>query len=262
MSYYQSKTVWITGASSGIGKALTKAFSQAGANLIISSRNSSKLEEVKKECQQPEKVHMLPLDLKENSLAGEWADQAWNLNGKVDILINNGGIGQFGSVLDTDLNIERRIFEVNYFGAVALTKAILPKMIKQGGGRIIGIGSIAGKFGQAKLAAYSASKAALILYYESLKEELIDTAVKVQIVSPGFINTNVTLNSLDSSGQPLNRNSPAQEHGMTTTSFAKRFLKVPKSNKFHTYIGKKELLAVPFHAMAPRLFYKLLRKSK
>lgn len=260
MSYYTNKTVWITGASSGIGEATTKALSLEGANLIISARRENELKRVKNECAAPEKVKILPLDLEKNENAEEWAQQAWQLFSGIDILINNGGIGQFGSVLETKSEVERKIFEINYFGNIAMTKAVLPKMLEAGKGHVVAISSIAGNFGQANLAAYSASKAAVNLYYESLKEELVKSPVKIQVVSPGFIQTNVTINSLRPDGTKINKNSPAQENGMPTEGFAKKLLKELQKNKFHPYIGNKELLAVPVHAVAPGLFYKLLRK--
>lgn len=260
MSFYQGKTIWITGASSGIGEATAKLLSSQGANLILSARRSAELERVKAESAHPDKIQILPLDLENHHLAGSWADEAWKMFDGVDILINNGGIGQFGPSLETKNEVERKIFEINYFGNVALSKAILPKMLKAGKGKVLTIGSIAGKFGQANLAAYSASKAAVILYYESLKEEMIKTPVDIQVVSPGFIQTSVTLNSLDPSGEKLNKNSPAQENGMPAGSFAKKLLKVMQKNKFHSYIGGKELLAVPMHTFTPGILYKMLRK--
>ena len=260
MSYFQGKTVWITGASSGIGEAIAKALSSSGAKVIISARRTKELERVKSECSNPDSVHILPLDLLENQKAPQWVKDAWKAFDGVDILINNGGIGQFGSVIDTTQEVERKIFETNYFAHVAITKAILPKMIEAGKGQILTIGSIAGKFGQANLAAYSASKAAVILYNESLKEELHKTPIKIQVVSPGFIKTDVTINSLQPDGTKIMKNSPAQENGMPAAKFAKQLLKVLKKNKFHSYIGNKELLAVPLHTFAPGLLYKMLRK--
>lgn len=260
MSAFNSKIIWITGASSGIGEALVKSFAEAGANLIISSRRKHELERVKQESAHPEKIEILPLDLEESGKAEDWVKEAWQKFGGIDILINNGGIGQFGSVIDTKSAVERKIFEINYFGTIALTKAVLPMMINQGKGRIIAIASIAAKFGQPNLAAYSASKAALLLYFESLKEELHGTPLVVQVVSPGFINTQVTMNSLNAEGHALRKNSPAQENGMPADAFAKKLLNVAQSNRFHSYIGNKELLAVPLHTLWPKLFYKLLRK--
>ncbi len=133
-------------------------------------------------------------------------------------------------------------------------------MLEAGKGQITVISSMAGKFGQANLAAYSASKAAVTLYYESLKEELYKTPVKIQVVSPGFIQTNVTINSLRPDGSKVEKNSPAQENGMPTDVFAKKLLKAMKSDKFHHYIGNKELLAIPLHTFVPGLLYRMLRK--
>lgn len=262
MSFFLSKTIWVTGASSGIGEALVKAFSKEGANLVISARRTEELERVKQGSANPERISILPIDLELNDHADDWVKEAWSRFNGIDILVNNGGIGQYGSVVETKIEVERKVFETNYFGTIALTKAILPRMLEARSGKIIATASIAGKFGQRNLAAYSASKAALILYYESLKEELIDTPVKVQVISPGFINTQVTVNSLNVDGKPLNKNSPAQENGMHAANFAKQFLKSIQKSRFHVYIGNKELLAVPLHGLVPNLFYKLLRRSK
>ena len=260
MSYFKGKTIWVTGASSGIGEATAKALSDKGCQLILSARRVNELERVKNECANPDSIQILPLDLLNNNEAPKWVDTAWNAFNGVDILINNGGIGQFGSVIETSEEVERKIFETNYFAHVSITKAILPKMLNTNKGQIVTIGSIAGKFGQANLAAYSASKAAVILYNESLKEELHKTPIKIQVVSPGFIKTDVTINSLRPDGTKIMKNSPAQENGMPTDVFAKQLMKVLKNDKFHSYIGNKELLAVPLHTFVPGLLYKMLRK--
>ena len=261
MEYFTGKTIWITGASSGIGEALAKKLASQNVQLILSARRLEELERVKSECPHPENIRILPLDLEQNSQAHEWVDAAWKTFGSIDILVNNGGIGQFGNALETDERVERKLFEINYFGNIALTNHLLPKMLEAEKGQIMAISSIAGKFGQPKLAAYSASKGALTLYYESLKEELINSPVKLQVVSPGFIKTSVTLNSLKPDGSIMNTNSPAQENGMPADVFAEKLMKAIRSSKFHTYIGNKELLAVPFHAVLPGLFYKLIRKN-
>ncbi len=261
MGYFSEKTIWITGASSGIGEALAKELSKDGAKLILSARRENELVRVQQACAHPEKVKILPLDLEQHEQADDWVKKAWGLFGGIDGLVNNGGVGQFGDSLETDDHVERKLFEVNYFGNVALTKRLLPKMLEAQKGQIMAISSIAGKFGQAKLAAYSASKGALTLYYESLKEELYHTPVKIQVVSPGFIQTSVTLNSLKPDGSKMNKNSPAQENGMPARVFAKKLKKVMQGSKFHRYIGRKELLAVPIHTVWPSAFYKLIRKN-
>lgn len=260
MTYFSGKTIWITGASSGIGEATAKLLSATGANLILSARRTNELERVKQACPHHENIKLVTLDLEQHQQAANWVNEAWPLFDGVDILINNGGIGQFSLALETKDEVEQKIMDINFFGNIKLAKALLPKMQVQTSGQILSIGSIAANFGQANLAAYSASKAALKLYYESLKEELLQTPIIIQVVSPGFINTNVTLNSLKADGSKMNKNSPAQEKGMPADAFAKKLLKALESKKFHTYIGNKELLAVPLHGVLPDLFYKLIRK--
>ncbi len=259
---FKDKNVWITGASSGIGEALSKELSDRGAKLILSARRSDQLQRVQNECSHPESIGVFPLDLEKNEQASKWVEACWKQYGPIDVVISNGGIGQLGESLHTLEAVERKIFEINYFGSVALTKALLPRMLSHGNGHILVISSITGKFGQAKLAAYSASKAALLLYYESLNQELKYSPVKIQVVSPGFIQTNVSLNSLLPDGSRSNANSPAQENGMPPGIFAKKLIKVMGRNRFHSYIGRKELIAVPLHAVFPGLFYCLLGNKK
>lgn len=258
MGYFTNKKVWITGASSGIGKAAAQALNAAGAEVLLSARREDLLYAVKESCSIPERVHILPIDLEKSVDAKLWLAEALQLMGGLDILLANAGIGQSGYALDTLDEVERKIFEINYHGHLKLSKTVLQHFLQQGGGQIMAIASIAGKFGQRKLAAYSASKAALLLYYESLWQELKSEPIKLQVVSPGFINTEVTLNSLDTKGERLNKNSKAQENGMPAEVFAQKLLKVMEGKRFHSYIGGKELLAVPLHAISPQLFYKLL----
>lgn len=254
------KTYWITGASSGIGKALALHLAEAGHYLLISSRNPQALEAVRTQCAFPDRVKILPLDLAQHERATEWTAQAVDLMDRIDVLINNGGVGQFGSAMETKPEVEQHLYAVNFHAPIALAKALLPHLQQQGGGKIVSIASIAGEFGQRNLAAYSASKAALIRYMESWKEELHGSNVSLQVISPGFINTSVTLNSLDAQGNPLNKNSSAQEKGMPAAAFAAKAAKVMQGNRFYSRIGRKELLAIPLHFFIPALFYRLLRK--
>ena len=119
---FDNKTVWITGASSGIGKGLALAFSNSGANIIISARNEQKLKEVKAACKNPDKVQILPLDLVDFSTFKEKVKTANNFFNGIDILVNNGGISQRSYAVDTELKVDQQIFEVNYFGTIALNK--------------------------------------------------------------------------------------------------------------------------------------------
>jgi short-subunit dehydrogenase len=171
-------------------------------------------------------------------------------------------MGHLGTVLNMSDEVERRVMETNFWGAVALTKAVLPEMIARGSGQIWTVASILGFFGSPKLAAYAASKFAVVGYFESLQYELRNTGVHVGLVSPGFINTNVTLSSLDSEGKPLGKNSIAQEKGMNPEVFAGKFAAKAcrKNPRKHLLIGRAEILSVPFKRLFPKLFFMIYGK--
>ena len=257
----QNCVYWITGASSGIGEALTKDLNKQGHRIVISARREEELQRVQSECDFPEKISIVPLDLAEYSASTEWAEKALSCFGTIDTVIANGGVGQFGMVRDNQWSVEKQMVDVNLLGTMALVRSILPSLLKKKSGRIIGIASIAGKFGQRNLAAYSAAKAGVIIWLESLREEVYDSNITVQVVSPGFIQTQVMLNSIKPDGTPYNTQGKAQEKGMPLADFVKKFNKVIAGRKFHYYIGRRELLAVPAHALARTLFYKLLRRN-
>jgi short-subunit dehydrogenase len=162
------KVVWITGASSGIGKAFVEYYHKKGCFVILSSRNLDALKDVVKGLDSNENTFVQALDLEKSDTFPEIVKSLIQQFGKIDILINNGGISQRGDASETALDIDRKIMEINYFGNIALTKALLPYFQKQKNGHIIVISSIAGKFGFYLRSAYSASKHALQGFYESL----------------------------------------------------------------------------------------------
>ncbi|MGV3546258.1 MAG: SDR family NAD(P)-dependent oxidoreductase, partial [Pedobacter sp.] len=171
----KNKVVWITGASSGIGEALVHELSAAGAKLIISSRNRDELFRVKQKCKNQIDVHVLSLDLEDSESLPTKAVDALRIYGHIDILINSGGISQRALALETDLKTEQRLMDVNFWGTVILSKAVLPQMIKRNTGSIVCVSSLVGKFGTRFRSAYSASKHALHGYFESLRIELDST---------------------------------------------------------------------------------------
>ncbi|MGB0886753.1 MAG: SDR family NAD(P)-dependent oxidoreductase [Vicingaceae bacterium] len=256
-----NKVIWVTGASSGIGEAIVYALAKENCKVIISARREEELNRVKANSKlSDENVLVLPIDLEQHQNAPEWTQKAIDKFNRIDILINNGGISQESFALNTTSEVEQKIMNINYFGNVALSKAVAPIMQQQQSGKIAIITSIAGKFGQAGLSTYSASKHALYGFYDSFRLELKKDNITVLLVSPGFINTNVTLNAVTGDGSINNQNSPAQENGMQPAVFAKKFIGVLKTNIYHKYIGSKELLAVPFKAFLPKLFYNLIYK--
>lgn len=255
------QVVWITGASSGIGAALVAEYARQGWHVIATARRADALEAVANSCPQREKIHVLPADLTQIDQLPALIQSAWDLHGGLDCCILNAGIGQWGSVEKTQLSVEEHVFALNYWSPVATIKALLPKMERAGFGRIVAIGSIASQFGQRKLAAYSASKGALHLYLESLKEELYDSPIRVQLVSPGNINTAIMMGSLKEDGSVLNKPGKAQEQGMDPAKLAHRIWRFAQGRRFHAVMTGFEGLALPLHYYFPRLFYRILRRN-
>lgn len=258
----RAQTVWITGASSGIGEALALTYNAKGYHTILSARRSEVLESIQKKLTHPEQSYLLPLDLEQHENAEAWYNQASGFTGSIDVLINNAGMGHLGTAIEMELDIERKVFEVNFWGAVALTKAVLPHMTSRNSGQIWTVSSILGHFGSPKLAAYAASKHAVVGYFESIQYELRKSEVHIGIVSPGFINTAVTLNSLGPDGVPIGKNSVAQEKGMLPLDFALKFLKLSTKRrpKKHLLIGRYEIHSVPFKRYLPKLFFMVYGK--
>lgn len=258
---YSNKVAWVTGASSGIGVEMVRQLAAAGANVILSSRNAEKLEEIRQTLKEPDNHLVLALDLEDSSNFEQLTAQVIAKFGQIDFLFNNGGLSQRSEAGDTPLEVDRRIMEINYFGNVALTKAVLPYMRKQQSGHFIVISSIAGKFGFFLRSAYSASKHALHGFYESLMLEEEKNGLKVTIACPGKINTNISVNALNESGGTHGEMDHNQETGMSSEECVKQLLSAVENNKKEVLIGNKEIKAVTLKRFLPKLFWKVIRKQ-
>jgi len=263
MSTFKNKVVWVTGASSGIGEALAKAFAKEGANLILSARRAEELQRVKNELQLPDSsVLILPFDLAAISTFNEQTKKVIETFGHIDILVCNGGISQRSLTKDTPLDIDRKIMEINFFGTIALTKSVLPHLLKQKSGHIVVTSSIAGKFGFYFRSTYSASKHALHGFFESLRMEIFNDNVKVLLVCPGKIRTNISLNAITEDGGKHSKMDAATNLGLSADDCATQILNGIKNNVEELYVGGKELRAVWVKRFFPKLFSKLIRKQK
>lgn len=258
----KNKVVWITGASSGIGEALVYAYNKLGAKLIISARNRDELFRVKGNCKNQFDVHVLSLDLEDTAELVNKTKEALKIYSKIDLLVNAGGLGQRSSVLETELSVEQKIMNVNFWGSVALSKAVLPEMIAKGGGQIVCISSVSGKFGRPDRAAYSASKHALHGYFDSLRTEVFSQNVQITLVCPGYIHTNLSLNAVTATGDVYGKMDDTQEKGLSAADCAKEIIKAVQQNKEEVYIGGKELKGVLFKRLFPERFSKYMRKNK
>lgn len=265
MNYFDNKVVWITGASSGIGQALSVALASQGARLILSSRNVKELERVKALCQQPDKIKVHPLDLSKADTLEEITKEAIQLFGRIDILINNGGISQTSYVKETQLSVDRHIMEVDYFGAISLSKYLLPHFFQNKSGHIVVTSSVVAYIGTPFRSSYAAAKHALNGYFDSLRAELWQDCktIYVTIVCPGYVRTNVSLNSILGNGEKNNVMDETIEKGIDPDYLAKRILKAIRCHKNELLIGGfMELLGVYMKRFLPGLYAFLIPRMK
>jgi short-subunit dehydrogenase len=261
MNDFRGKLVWIVGASSGIGKEIAIQLDQLGAILVLSARKEQELKQLNT-ILSSEKHLVLPLDLADNKDFDVKVKQVVEKFTQIDYLFHSGGISQRAEASESPLAIDRKLMEVNYFGNIALTKAILPYMQAQKKGHLIIISSIAGKFGFYLRSAYAASKHALHGFYESLLLEEEKNGIKVTLVCPGKINTPISLNAITADGSPHGEMDHNQETGMPVQECVKEILAATIKEKKEVLIGNKEILAVSIKRFFPKLFWKIIKKQK
>ena len=260
---FQNKVIWITGASSGIGRALAIELSNQDALLIISARSKVALEVVKKSCKNPSNVWVLPLDLEVHSSFVKITATAIQIFGRIDILVNNGGISQRSLAIETNISVDKRIMEVNYTGTVALTKTILPHFIENKKGQFVVTTSMVGFIGTPLRSSYAASKHALHGFFDSLRAEVYDYNIAVTLICPGFVSTNISMNALTGDGTSQQKMDTATANGISPERFAKLMAKAIYSKKEEAYIaGFKEKLGVYVKRWFQRVFSVMIRKLK
>ncbi|ODM99916.1 Dehydrogenase/reductase SDR family protein 7-like [Orchesella cincta] len=227
----EGKVVLITGASCGIGESLATYFYRAGCRLILAARRKQELERVRDSLvrmQTNGKVYVpavLELDLADLTSIPSKANAAIAIYDTVDIVINNAGIFNRGSVLETIMEVDQQVMNVNYFGALALTKVIGNQMLKQNSGHIVFMSSVVGKIAIPNSAAYSASKHALQALADSLRAEVAAKGIKVTVISPSFVKTDITVNAFTTSGEKYGRVTQDIASGYTPDYVAERTFK-------------------------------------
>lgn len=256
------KTIWLTGASTGIGAALAVQLAQAGARLILTARSADALEAVRQRCEHSARHVVVPMDLAEVAQIPARVAAVVAAHGPIDILINNAGIGQRASVLDTTLAVERRIMEINYFAAVELTRALLPQLLQRPSAQIVAVASVMGKFATPRRSAYCASKHALVAFMDSLRAELHGSSVQLLTVCPGYINTPFSLSALKGDGQPQGHMDPGQLQGMAPAKCAAGIVKAMQRGKAELWIGGKEIFGVYLKHLCPPLLRHLVSRVR
>ena len=257
----KSKIIWITGASSGIGAALALHWASAGIQLVLSGRNREQLEMVAEKCQDKgAATRIIVFDL---TVPEEVADAVVSFQTeypRLDILVNNGGISQRSMLIDTPVEVARRIMEVDFWGHVELTRQLLPFMMKTGGCNLVVISSLTGLFGFPMRSAYSAAKHALHGFFETLRLEHFKDHIYVTMVCPGMIRTNISLHALTASGSEHGLMDKGQENGVSAEKCAEIIAKAVQKNRNEVIIGKKDVIMPYLKRYVPWLFYKIAHR--
>jgi len=242
----RGKVVLITGASSGLGEACAHAFYRAGCRVIICARTEEELTHVIKDLENvqrkwpSEEVKFVTFDLADIPGISAAMKQANSFYGHVDILINNGGISYRGSIIDTKIEVDVSVMNINYFGAVAVTKGLLPKMVERNSGHVVAISSIQGKVAIPFRSAYSSSKHAVQSFFDTLRAEVAQHGIHVSVISPAYIQTNLSLFAVTSSGKTYGKMDETTKSGMTAEAVAREVV--------HSVAARRnELLLGPFH---------------
>ena len=260
---FTGKVAWITGASSGIGEALVHEFIRRGATVIASSNDLPGLERVKADCADKSvKVRCVPFDLSDTSDINELVGKQINEVGRIDYLLNIGGISQRASIEETPLWLDRKIFEINYFGTIAFTKAVLPYMIKQRFGHVLATSSISGRFGFPLRSAYSASKQALHGFFETLYLENKKHNIMSSVIIPGRVRTSISLHALNAEGREYGKLDDGQARGIDPEKAARIIIKGMIRKKHEILVGKGELLMLHIRRYLPWLFFRIADKIK
>lgn len=265
------KTVWITGASSGLGEALAHRFAQRGARLLLSARRVDRLERVKSALLHSgsptgrgarESVELLPLDLADLTALGDKAAEALSRMGRIDVMVHNAGVGQRGLVTESSFAVDRHLMDVNFLGPVALTKALLPTMIEARAGHFVVISSVLGLISMKRRAGYCASKHALHGYFNALRAEVDELGVRVLLVCPGHIDSEFSQQALEGDGRRHGVNDAGNRAGLSPDQCAEQTLRGLSRGDAEIYPAKWETAGVYLNRLAPSIMRRVVARMR
>ena len=230
--------------------------------MILSGRNVAELNRVKQSCKGASGIEIVPLDIAEHAEIFKITEGVLSRLGAVDVLVNNAGISQRSLAKETDFQVDTHIINVDLLGTIALTKAVMPAMIAQKSGQIIVISSLMGKFGAPMRSAYAAAKHGLHGFFDTLRAELYDDNIKVLLVCPGFIQTNISINAVTADGSKQGTMDDATNKGLTPSVLAAKIVKAVQRGKEEIYVGGREVMGIYLKRFFPRILSNFIRKAK
>lgn len=252
---FDNATIWVTGASSGIGEALALGLAARGAHVLLSGRRRDALARVQAGI--GDRARALAFEATDyDALPGVVAEAlAWR--GGIDLLVNNAGVSQRSLALDTDFAVYRKLMEIDFFAPLRLTQLVLPHMVERRKGHVAIVSSVAGKVGAPMRTGYSAAKFACVGYFEALRAEIERAyGVGVTVVLPGSVRTNVAINALDGAGAPRGRSDVNIEEGMPAEQAAATILDGLAANSREIVVAEgRELAALQMRATQPEALF-------
>ncbi len=259
---FSGQVVWITGASSGIGEATARAFALEGARLVLSRRRPHERERVRRTCARPDDHAVVPLDLVHADTFPAIVADVLARFGRIDVLVNNGGVSQRALATDAALDVERALMEVDYFGPVALTKAVLPAMLARRAGHLVVVSSVMGFLGTPGRSTYAAAKHALHGYFDSLRAEVWREGIKVTLVCPGYVRTAISVNALGPHGEHHGQTDNTHRAGIAPEKCAAALVRSVARGRNEVYVGGWEVAGIYLQRLAPWLLARIVRRMK
>lgn len=257
MLQFKDKTVLITGGGSGIGEAMAYQYAKKGTNVILTGRRLEALERIQKNCLAlGVKSWCKTVDVEKPESIDELVEWIRSEGHMIDFLLLNAGISQRALTLETDISVDRRLMEVNYFGGIYLVKSLKDMFIERGV-HIAVVSSVSGVFGFPVRSAYCASKHAIHGFYETIALEY--PQIKTTIIIPGRIHTEVSKNALDGNGKATGVMDPGQANGYDVNKCAKVAIRAIARGKHQKVIGGFDTIMVPFYKYIPCLFRLIAR---
>jgi short-subunit dehydrogenase len=257
---FLNKVIWITGASSGIGEQLSYTLADLGATLILSARNTHHLKRVKDKLPENTSAHeILPLDLEQIETLPGSVKTALSYYGTIDYFISNAGVAIRDYAIATELHIDQKLMNINYFGPMVITKKLLPHFINKNNGHIVVISSLSGKYGIPRVAAYAASKHALHGFFETLRSETHEKGIFITMIIPGIIKTNITAHALKGNGEPFGIVEKTFLTGYPVEKAADKIIKAIINKKEELFVGGSERITLWLNKVSPWLLRRFIR---
>jgi len=251
MMRLDGRTAVITGASSGIGQATAAAFVENRVNVVLASRNRKKLEALALDLVSfPGRTLVVPTDVTDRLAVEALVRKTAEEFGAIDILVNNAGAGLFAPIAGGNADNMRRLFEVNFWGAINCIQATVPYMQAQRRGHIVNVASIAAKISPPYMGMYSATKSALAAISDALRLELADTGVGVSTIYPGLTQTSFMENMTQEVEVPA---IPPVARFVRSEAVATRILQSIRLGLRDSYISPEDIAVVGLNTVAPQL---------